>query len=151
MPSSKQKSKRQGYVFAPLCAFCPNSFLIQPGFHCSGAVAAEPSAADHSSSDHSMDPKYLQLGRLQGVTSLVLRPGRHPGQPWKVEGQGADYTAALEISFPHILSFQSPVSAHFVSMFCSLGLENKGHILKGYCILKLYLPLSIIDLWTKLL
>lgn len=35
---------------------------------CSGAMAAEPSAADHSSTDHSMDPKYLQLGRLQSVT-----------------------------------------------------------------------------------
>lgn len=35
---------------------------------CSGAMAAEPSAADHSSTDHNMDPKYLQLGRLQSVT-----------------------------------------------------------------------------------
>lgn len=77
-----------------------------------------------------MDPKYLQLERLQGVTqSGSWGLGDHPGQHLKVKGGGADCTAALEIFSPHISSFQSPVSAH---LFCSLALENEGHILLLY-------------------
>lgn len=65
LQAEKQKAR---VCVCPFVCFCPDSCLIQPGYSLFRSNGSLANAADHSSSGHSVDPKYLQLGGLQGVT-----------------------------------------------------------------------------------